>query len=682
MKRLYLTIITLLTITIASATDYTLKNNLPCIYIDTENSQKIISKSNYIYATLRYVDEQGTLTQYDSLKIRGRGNSTWNSMTKKSYRIKFNQKEKFLGKGFAKAKSWTLLANAADKTLMRNALTSAIGEFTSLKFNPAHKFVDLVLNGTYQGTYQISDQMEVRKKRVDIEEQDEELTDSSNITGGYLLEVDGFADYTPGVSGFKTSKQKVPVNIHYPDDDVIQSSQYSYIRSVVQNFEDKLFSSSFKDPEEGYRPLVDTMSLIDWYICTEVSANIDGFYSSYFYKDRDDEKLYWGPLWDYDIAYGNDTRKGDTSESLMADVGYGTDTGCRTWIEQMWKDKWFKQAVYNRYVQLMKQNLLGYVVEKIDSLSRLLDESQQLNYEKWGISTRAYHERVIYSSYTQYVNDLTSFCKTHLPYLTKTFKSRLEEEEDEEEEDTSGPFSPDTNYYYYISNAGTGTVIDIENQQPASASMICGWQRNSTYETQNWRFQKQDDYWMIYNESGLALNDPTMGYSDATTGTGRPLEVAEANTSDERQHWTINRVGDTDKFNIINRYTDHCANLSGGSSANGTHILSYTNDSRNQTSTNRQWTFNKSRQRRSTEINSPEPQQYALAYDKNGRRLHFGSQTPELLTFTCRIYNTSGSLIATFNAAEGFSTAALSNGTYIVAWKAGEKARSCKLVIE
>jgi hypothetical protein len=178
---------------LGSAQDYALKTDLPTVYVETFDGKGITSKEVYKYCKLHYVDEDGLVTHYDSVSIRGRGNSTWN-MAKKPYKIKFNEKEKLLGKGYAKAKKWTLLANAGDKTMMRNAVTSALGRRTSLPFNPAAKFVDLVLNNVYQGTYQISDQIDVRPHRVDITEQNYPLGQNDNITGGYLLEVDGFHD--------------------------------------------------------------------------------------------------------------------------------------------------------------------------------------------------------------------------------------------------------------------------------------------------------------------------------------------------------------------------------------------------------------------------------------------------------------------------------------------------------
>ena len=260
--------------------------NLPAVYIETFNKVSITSKENYVYATMWYIDENDSITRYDSLQIRGRGNSTW-GLRKKPYRLKFHSKEKFLGKGYAKAKSWTLLANAGDKTLIRNAVTSAMGEFMGLKFNPAYKFVDLNLNGTYLGNYQISDQVEVRAHRVNIVEQDFPLGEYSDVTGGYLLEVDGFADG----NCFTTSKAQVPIRIHYPDEDEIVAKQNTYIRNYMRDFETVLYGNDYLDANKGYRRWVDSTSLANWFIGTEVSANIDGYYSTYFYKNQQDSLL-------------------------------------------------------------------------------------------------------------------------------------------------------------------------------------------------------------------------------------------------------------------------------------------------------------------------------------------------------------------------------------------------------
>ena len=142
---------------------WSLKTNLPTIYINTFDGKGITSKTTYVNARMVYMDEDSHITQWDTIQIRGRGNSTW-GLNKKPYRIKFLKKQRLLGSEKANAKSWTLLANAADKTLIRNALASAYSEFSALPFSPSYKFVDLVLNDTYMGCYQISDQIDIKKK--------------------------------------------------------------------------------------------------------------------------------------------------------------------------------------------------------------------------------------------------------------------------------------------------------------------------------------------------------------------------------------------------------------------------------------------------------------------------------------------------------------------------------------
>ena len=669
---------------------YVQKTDLPTIYIETFDGDGIYSKVEYEYCRLHYVDEAGVVTSYDSVSIRGRGNSTWN-MAKKPYKLKFLNKEKFLGKGYAKAKKWTLLANCGDKTMIRNAITSATGAFTSLKFNPAYKFVDVVLNGTYNGTYQISDQVEVRPHRVNIEEQPYPISDTTNITGGYLLEVDGFREG----NCFTTSIYRAPVRIHYPDDEEIASSQNTYIRNYVNSiFEQALSSQNFTDEKTGYRAFVDTTSLIDWYICTEVSANIDGFYSTYFYKEKDDPRLFWGPLWDYDIAYNNDYRVQNdmhyqsSVNTLMADIAY---SGSKAWVNRMWEDPWFQNAVYTRYKELMDSGLVDYMQTQVDSLSELLSQSQQLNYEKWGIGRRMYHEVVLYSSYDQYISDLKTFITNHCDYLLGAFASRKPAE-------PTPPFEPG-NFYYQIVNAKTQKAIDLYGES------LVQYTKTDDRQTQQWLIRKNGDHYAIINrETGMALNDPTQGVSTATTNVGIQLNVAEPDEQDEAQMWDFLPQGTNGYYNLLNIHTQHIANLNGGNASDNTAILSYTNDSRNGTSMNRLWFFEPGEalpvdtivpvdtipndtivpdtipvDTIPTQIQYyQEPAEYALAYNQQTKTLHFGSETPELLTFPVRIFDASGRLIGAFRADEQYSMESCPKGIYLATWYVSGKRRSVK----
>jgi len=590
-------------------------------------------------------------------------------MSKKPYKLKFLTKEKFLGKGYAKAKKWTLLANAGDKTMMRNAVTSAMGQFTSLKFNPAAKFADLILNGSYMGTYQISDQVEVRPHRVDITEQDYPLTSSSDITGGYLLEVDGFKDG----NYFISNTYQAPIRIHYPEDEEIETKQTTYIRNYINNsFERALSASTFTDALKGYRAYVDTMSLIDWYISTEVSANIDGFYSTYFYKEKDDPRLYWGPLWDYDIAYNNDSRvrseQGLSSSvnSLMADIAYN---GSKRWVVRMWEDPWFQKKVCTRFQELIDSGLEEYMQAKVDSLQQLLSQSQQLNYQKWGINRRAYHEMVLYSSYDQYVSDLKTFISQRCEFLLQAFRERKPAE-------PTPPFVPQDSYYQ---------ILNARTNKPMSASNLLVVQKtqDNTDESQDWIIRKVGDYYHIINrDNGLALSDPTKGTVTPTTNLSTQLNTIQPDETDNSQLWDIVPQGTDGYYNFLNIRTQHIANLSGGNTADGTAIISYANDSKNSTSTNRLWYIHAHGALPPDDMNSiaqvQEPDDYALAYNAETKVLHFGSETPDALTFMVRIHSLGGQQIGTFRADEEYSMASHPSGVYIVSWKVGGNTRSAK----
>lgn len=661
--------------------------NLPHLYLETFSGRPITSKTTMVYARLWFVDQQDQVSFFDSLQVRVRGNSTA-SLAKKPYKLKFQKKVKLLGKGHANAKKWTLLANHGDKTLLRNALTSRMGERVGLPFNPAAEFVDLTLNGQYVGNYQLSDQIDVRPHRVDVVEQDNPLTDESNITGGYLLEVDCFSDFTtspqgPNSSptGFYTSRKSAAVRIHYPDEDEIALAQYNYIRNFVNEFEKRLFSASFTHPQNGYRPMVDSTTLANWYICTEVSANVDGFFSTYFYKQQSEDKLYWGPLWDYDIAYNNDNRtdRGGTSNTerqLMKDYGYGSSNGSRKWAQQMWNDPWFARLINRRYQELVDDGLEQYLYEQLDSLAEWIDASQQLNYQRWSINTRALRERVLYNSYSRYVTDVRTFIGRHMSYLSRAFAALLPDAPPEEEQPNAPDFQADKNGYYVIANYGTGTCIDID----AEGNGLCARRRNEQSESQQWRiFNLQNGYLFLVNRAtGQAFSDPSPVGTTATSNVGAVIALADADSTDNRQLWNLVNQGNG-CYNIVSRWSQHAANLNGGNAADGTSVISYTSDERNATSNNRLWRVEMVDTVIDDGMASVE-QDFALAYDEQLQRLHFGADNLELLNFRVNVYDRAGRLMGTFRGADGFSMAHLPSGLYIVAWSYNGRRVSVKLM--
>ena len=183
-----------------------INGSLPVIRINANDP--IFSGDIYTKANLQLIGNgitEGLWNSYADgkmVEIRLRGNSTmW--LPKQPYRIKFPEKFSPLGLNHAKEKSWVLLANDADKTLLRNAVAFKAAKImnddpANNRFVPSIILVDLYLNGDYKGNYHLTDQVEVATGRVNVESL--KAADGNNplkITGGYLLEMDGFGETEP-----------------------------------------------------------------------------------------------------------------------------------------------------------------------------------------------------------------------------------------------------------------------------------------------------------------------------------------------------------------------------------------------------------------------------------------------------------------------------------------------------
>ena len=383
---------------------------MPSVYIETENRRSITSKEQYINCTFIYVDGD-SLGRYENTLIRGRGNSTWWNSDKKSFRVKFEKKQRLLGDGFANAKSWTLLANHGDKTMIRNALTYDLGRFMGMKFCPAARFVDLYLNGNYQGTYQISDQVQVHKKRVEVDED-----------SGWLLEVaNENSKEEPLISstGFN-----IMYNIKNPKDQQLTVDRRIAIGRWIQQFESAVASHDYCDPEKGWRAYVDEEDFINWYVGAEITGNIDALYSIYMYKEADNQKMHFGPLWDLDLGYDNSSER-SLLNNMEAFLGLWNRPFEKI-LQRLWQDPWFVQACNDRLRELTDRGLQAYLLSHIDSLRTAIWQTQTENFKKWRINQKVYDwaKHSYYTTYDGYISELKSFVSIHIPYLQRAFAER------------------------------------------------------------------------------------------------------------------------------------------------------------------------------------------------------------------------------------------------------------------
>lgn len=328
---------------------------LPVVRITTDDPDPVFEEDKrYLDGT--FVSESGAVAEGRTeagMRIRARGNSTLTRVPdKKSYQVDFDEKVSVLG--MPKASKWILLANYLDPTQIRNWTAMRIAAASGLAWTPQSRWVELYLNGDYRGVYEVSEKIDVGRDKVDIDELTSRITGGTDITGGYLLQIEMARQ--PDKDTW-TTPRGVHVAVQRPKRKDSNEQQFAYIRDQVDAFEAALFSENFTDPVTGYRAHLDTDSFIDLWITQETTANTDAYFDSlYFYKKRDDPKLYFGPAWDFDTSLG-------TRFLLFADLETPWYSAIgprevkpgeraydeRPWVYRLFQDPWFRDRVAQRW---------------------------------------------------------------------------------------------------------------------------------------------------------------------------------------------------------------------------------------------------------------------------------------------------------------------------------------------
>ncbi len=352
--------------------------NLPVCYVNTANGAPILDKENWIAGSRMIIGnaaEADLNGVYENMNIRGRGNSTW-SLPKKPYAIKLDKKAKVLG--MPKHKRWCLLANYLDHTMIRNAVSFEISRYmTALDWTPRGDCVDLVLNGTYQGSYYLCEQVKIDENRVNVAELEIGDTSEPNVTGGYLIELDtNYDEPNKFRSNYGTASDgyTMPVNIKEPDEEVILSgsAQFNYIKNYYNTIEGVLYKSNFPSGST-YQELIDIDSYIDWWLVFEITGNEEPNHpkSCYMNKDRGG-KMKAGPVWDFD--WGTFV-PGDTGFLISNSLWYG----------RLFKDPVFVARVKERWAAV-KPMLDSNIPVYIDEQAANVKESAVMNHEMWPIT--------------------------------------------------------------------------------------------------------------------------------------------------------------------------------------------------------------------------------------------------------------------------------------------------------
>lgn len=397
---------------VINSSSFTL-SEVPQIYLEVSNEYPI--SQDYTSASIAVIDAEGgnnkdIIDMSGQIKIRG--NST-TQVPKKNYTIKFSKKEDVLGMG--EAKKWVLVANAFDKTLMRNKLVFDFASAIGLQYTPDTAYVDVWLNGRPIGSYLLLELIEVSPSRVDIN------TDK----GDYLIERE-YERSSFGTAYFMTPDFGTRFGVTAPKN--ITQEKVGELRDFLGKVEEAMRERDW----ETFTSLVDEKSYIDFYILSELFKTVDFDYAStrFYIKTG---KLFAGPPWDYDLSSGN--AASDFYVAYNYHDGYGPFSSyIGLWCNKnFYRDCYdfpeFKAALIQRYNELQdiiknlyEDNILG--TNQIDLLLEKYGKSFERNYTTagWTLLKEFHLERYPDSTYEQNVEYLRGWLEKRNEFLSNSWK--------------------------------------------------------------------------------------------------------------------------------------------------------------------------------------------------------------------------------------------------------------------
>ena len=405
---------------------------VPVLRITTENGAQIQNKKDYIKGTVVIEDPAGMYwdtprvelkMSKDKHGIRGRGNTTWD-MPKKPYKLKFDEKVSIFGLG--EDKEWVILANYADKTLLRNVVAMKLSEIVGMPWTPAMLPVEVYLNGEYLGCYTFSEHKKVSEHRVNLEIAGENDNSGDAVTGDYYMEIEQNQDET---TCFYTEVCGIPMM--FSDPEVPTDAQLQYVKGYFKEAETALKSSNFKDPATGWQKYIDIETFAKAYIVNELVKNIDGnMRKSSFITKKKNEKLQMYHLWDYDLALGNCNYLDNEFGATDGPEGWFIkDFSCIQSIHGWKHTNWYTiltddPAFCKRVKEIWNANYaqLSNIPNFIDEMAAYINDAQKRNFQKWNILYTYVWPNVFESgSYEQHVGYLKNYYSTRFNWLNSRF---------------------------------------------------------------------------------------------------------------------------------------------------------------------------------------------------------------------------------------------------------------------
>jgi hypothetical protein len=394
---------------------------------------------------------------------------------------------------------WILFAPYNDKSLVRDPLAYHLGRAMG-RYAPRTRYCELILNGSYQGIYVLMEKIKRDKNRVDINKLNPDENDGNNLTGGYILKIDkssgnsGAGWESPIQPTPRTGNQKISFQFETPKYNEITSQQRQYITTFITQFENALLSVNFQDPAEGYQRYIDVDSFVDFYLMQELSKNVDGYrLSTFLYKQRDSDggKLFMGPLWDFNLGFGNaDYCTKGTPQGFVLD--FNNTCPQDFWLIPFWwkrllEDGTFRGKVANRWTSLRETVFSeSFIHSYIDSVASVLNvEARQRNFNAWPVlGTYVWPNFYVGQTYGDEVLWLKNWVTQRLLWLDSALPKSITAVEDQANKEASiafpNPFDKEINFQFNSFETGTPhlTVMDLLGRILYSEPMTRGTDGN------------------------------------------------------------------------------------------------------------------------------------------------------------------------------------------------------------
>ncbi|WP_350291089.1 CotH kinase family protein [uncultured Croceitalea sp.] len=415
-----------------------LEDRLPQVFVDTKggtivDEPKISSDAVLVIA--------GDTIYNGNLGIEFRGATSQLLFPKKSYGLEtWDENDEDINVslfGLPEEEDWILYGPYSDKSLMRNILiydlSRDIGQYASRSL-----FVDLTINEVYQGVYVFMEKLKRDGERIAINKLKDDENSGEDLTGGYILKIDktagnnlgeGYNDLNSFVSAYDppnaSAEQKTYFLYEYPDAEDITIEQKAYISTYMADFENALASDDFLDADLGYANFIETESFIDFFLLNELANNVDGYRLSTFMSKDKNEKLKMGPIWDFNLAFGNADYCGGGSTNVWA---YKFNDRCPDdfwlvpfWWERLLQDPTFVAQLKERWI-ILRGNALSNaaIMSRIDAYLLQLNESgsKTQNFETWPvIGTYVWPNNFVGAAYEEELAYLTNWIENRLTWL-------------------------------------------------------------------------------------------------------------------------------------------------------------------------------------------------------------------------------------------------------------------------